>query len=114
MSSNGGPRQVFGQTMHRKDGKYGSKNASKYQRQFGGTKGSFSVHRNGESADASSVEKDQQLLYNQIRIRKNEIMHQVESTFGLQRFVYEENQSDTSKRGWLYNMIQTTVRIFSG
>lgn len=102
MSSNGGPRQVFGQTMHRKNAKYGSKNSSNYQRQFGGTKG---------ATDVSSKGNDPQLVFNDYRARKEEMMHQVESSFGLQRFVYEENQSsgEISKRGWLYNMIQTTV-----
>jgi hypothetical protein len=114
MSSNGGSRQVFGQTMHRKNTKYGSKNASNYQRQFGGTRGSMSFHR--DATEASSKGNDQQLLISEIRVRKDEMMHQVESSFGLQRFVHEENQkhSVASKRGWLYNMIQTMVRFLSG
>jgi hypothetical protein len=116
MSSNGVPRQVFGQTMHRKNDKYGSQTTSNYQRQFGGTKKPTSIRRIGDSTEASlSTESDQQ-LFNQTRVRKNEMMHQVESSFGLQRFVYEENQSHkvASKRGWLYNMIQTTVCLLSG
>jgi hypothetical protein len=105
---------VFGQTMHRKNNKYGSKNTSNYQRLFGGARGSMSIHR--DATEASSKGNEKQLLFNEIRARKDEMMHQVEASFGLQRFVYEENQSSSvlSKRGWLYNMIQTTVRIISG
>lgn len=109
MSSNGGPRQVFGQTMQRTNTKYGFKKASNFQRQFGDTRGSMPIQSDA-TRDSSKI-TDRQLLFNDIRARKNEMMHQVESAFGVQPFIYEENSSDsvTSKRGWLYNMTQTTV-----
>jgi hypothetical protein len=127
MSSKGSqpPRHAFGQTMYRKKNGYESRNTntSNYQLQFGGNKSKNTVYRPGDSSTAEDLIDDrtttasnrdgyQERLKNQYRARKNEMTQQVELSFGLQQFVYEENQSNvtTTKRGWLYNMIQTTVR----
>jgi hypothetical protein len=119
------PRHAFGQTMYRKKNGYGSRNTntSNYQHQFGGNKSKNTAYRPGDSSTAEDSNDDrmttasnrdgyQERLKNQYRARKNEMTQQVELSFGLQQFMYEENQSNvtTTKRGWLYNMIQTTVR----
>jgi hypothetical protein len=97
-------RQVFGQTMHKKKG--GGR--SNYQRQFGGSskQNPSTVYRSGDGDDAA----DKASKAAEFRRKKLETAKQVEISFGLERFVLEDNQQKASRRGWLYNLIPTSVR----
>ena len=81
------PPKVFGQTM-RKGGR------SNYQRQFGGGGGSSSVYRT-----AKNNENEEE------RRQKLERSKQIEASFGIGTL--DENET---RRGWLYNVVPTTVR----
>lgn len=110
-------RQVFGQTMHKKKGRGGG--GSNYQRQFGGksTGNPSTVYRSGggdgDGTEDGAAEKAAKLA--EFRAKKLETAKQVETSFGLERFALEDNnnQQRASRRGWLYNLVPTTVRVAS-
>lgn len=106
-------RPVFGQTVQKKKGGGGGR--SSYQRQLGGrgggnssksTNSSNTVYQSGDKDEAA--EKAAQVA--EFRRKKLETAKQVETSFGLERFVLEENQQKATRRGWLYNLIPTAVR----
>ena len=110
MASNGGPRKVFGQTMHRKPGR------SNYQRQFGGGGGrtSFKNTSYDESRNEES-EAAKQAARRRVRQEQGEA---IDANFGYNRLEdktlltgNDKNQQDVvERRGWLFHMLPTTVR----
>ena len=123
----GAPRQVFGQTMHSKRKGGGGGGRSNYQRQFGGGRGRgrgggrglssnpATVYRSGENnnnqLDSSDKTKSESAA--EYRRQKLETSKQVETDFGIERFVLLDHQQTAERRGWLYNLVPTTVRIVS-
>lgn len=100
MAPGGGSRQVFGQTMHKKK-------ASRYQRQFGGGAGNKS-----SSATVYRAAVDDEETRAQYRRRKQAAGEVNDEEFGLERFaVGGEGTGRRQRRGWLYNMISTTVSV---
>ena len=107
-------RQVFGQTMYQK--KKGGGGKSHYQRQFGGSGGNLksnpsTVYRSGDTNnnnDSSDRTKSDSAA--EYRRQKLETAKQVEADFGIERFVLLDNQQSAERRGWLYNLVPTTVR----
>jgi hypothetical protein len=113
-------RQVFGQTM--KKGSAGSN----YRRQIGGK-------TNFNSSSQVSSDKNQNDTFNRAEYRRiKEAKGQiVDRKFGIERFTHDSNNSNTNtkrnqgsnsdtnddtssnmirqKRGWLYNVLPTTV-----
>jgi len=102
-------RQVFGQTMHKK-----KKGRSNYQRQFGGGGGHKSnpatVYRSGGGDDDAQQQSKSEKAA-EYRRQKIETAKQVEAHFGIERFVLADNQQVAERRGWLYNLVPTTVRL---
>jgi hypothetical protein len=95
--------QVFGQTM-----KKSNKN-SRYQRQFGnGNKGkskSATVYKSASADDPAAAR----------RRYKQEQGQQIDRKFGYEKFSLTNNaqqQGELSRRGWLFQMLPTTVRSF--
>lgn len=87
-------RKVFGQSMQKK---------SSYQRQFGGSSTSF---QSGDTDDAAA----KAALAAERRKRKQVAAEKVEKAFGIDRFVSDKEKTKP-RRGWLYNVLPTTVRI---
>ena len=127
------PSKIFGQTMHRKQG--GGGGTSSYQRQFGGGGGggSSSSYRNNhhhrqygsnfdnDGDDRAMIQQQQQQQQQQYRQRKQEMTLQLEQDFRIPTFSFDEHhqgssssKSSSKRRGWLYNMIPTTVRLCFG
>lgn len=94
MSSNkGGNGAVFGQAMRK------SNKGSRYQRQFGG------------SSRASTVQDDMQRAAARRR-QKIAINSKVDQAFQVEKFQLSSNadaSTTTTKRGWLYNILPTSV-----
>ena len=108
------PRQVFGQTMRKKkrqQGGGGGGGRSNYQRQFGGSHKSnpSTVYRS--AVDDSQQHKSQsESTAAEYRRQKTETAKQVEADFGIERFIlHNDNQQSSERRGWLYNVVPTTV-----
>jgi len=101
------PQKVFGQTMHKKK-KGGGGGRSNYQRQFGGSHKSnpSTVYRSGGDDAAAASKKDSAAEF---RRQKIAAAKQVEAAFGIERFVLQDNQQSAERRGWLYNLVPTTV-----
>ena len=123
------PSKIFGQTMHRKQGGGGGTTGSSYQRQFGG--GSSYRNNNHHRQYGSDYDDDddramiqqqqQQQQHQQYRQRKQEMTLQLEQDFRIPTFSFDEHhqgssssKSSSKRRGWLYNMIPTTVRLCFG
>ena len=110
MSSNNGPRKVFGQTMHRKGGR------TNYQRQFGGGGGRSKSLYNNDSRNEDS-EAARQAARRRLRQEQGEA---IDAKFGYHRLEDKamltggsDNNNDESvveRRGWLFHMLPTTVR----
>jgi hypothetical protein len=113
-------RQVFGQTMKKKGG-------SNYRRQFGGSTGAQSYSSSQKTSDNNNKSSDtfNRTEYRRIKEAKGQA---VDAKFGIERFGHDvNNNSDTNdfrindtndstnnttirqKRGWLYNVLPTTV-----
>lgn len=117
----GAPRQqVFGQTMHRKKKGRGA-GRSNYQRQFGGGGGGgktsyqsnpATVYRSGDGNIQQGDNKTKSESAAEHRRQKLETAKQVEAEFGVQKFVLADHQQTAERRGWLYNLVPTTVRFF--
>lgn len=111
MSSNGGPRKVFGQTMHRKPGR------SNYQRQFGGGGGGRTSY-NKTSYDESRNEESEAAKQAARRRVRQEQGEAIDANFGYNRLEDKAMLADNDKkqqdvverRGWLFHMLPTTVR----
>ena len=110
MSSNGGPRKVFGQTMHRKGGR------TNYQRQFGGGGGrAKSIYINDSRNEESEAAR--QAARRRLRQEQGEA---IDAKFGYHRLEDKamlaggsDNKNDeviVERRGWLFHMLPTTVR----
>ena len=100
----GGSRQVFGQTMRKK-----SSSSSRYQRQFGN---SATVYR--AATEQSEAERKAAMIAE--RRRKKQIASkEVEKAFRMETFgligAPIDNEMSGSRRGWLYNVLPTTVSI---
>jgi hypothetical protein len=93
-----GSRQVFGQTMKKK---------SKYQRQTGNTQ---TVYRSGAEDETEKERKAAQTK--EFRRKKQIACDEVEKAFAIDRFCITGDESESSRRGWLYNVLPTTVSIF--
>lgn len=89
-------RKVFGQSMQKK---------TSYQRQFGGN----TSFRSGDTDDAAA----KAALAAERRKRKQVAAEKVEKAFGIDRFVSDKEKTKP-RRGWLYNVLPTTVRIRDG
>jgi hypothetical protein len=102
---------VFGQAMAKKQqdrrrGGGGGAGRSTYQRQMG--KGhSQSTSSSPSAATLAALQQQQQ------RARRLEATRQAEAAFGLDRVVVvmAAPEQDTTRRGWLYNLVPTTVRL---
>ena len=113
--------------MHSKRKGGGGGGSSNYQRQFGGGRGRgrgggrglssnpATVYRSGENnnnqLDSSDKTKSESAA--EYRRQKLETSKQVETDFGIERFVLLDHQQTAERRGWLYNLVPTTVRIVS-
>lgn len=100
------PNKVFGQTLRKQKG------PTRYQRQFGGNhKSSSTVYRSGEESEA---QRKAALLAERKR-RKQAAGLAVEQAFGIDRFALtsavSEQESGATRRGWLYNVLPTTVGL---
>ena len=109
-----GSRRVFGQAM----GKSKRGGGSSYQRQFGG--GSKSKIAPGDSNNNNNTNKSTEdtnaILAAKRRIRQ-EKAEQIDEKFGYETFAFQNTNGSESRevrerRGWLFNMIPTTVRSF--
>ena len=107
MASRGNASAVFGQTMRKK--KHGGR--SNYQRQFQG--GSYkTIYR---SADNETENAD--LLAAQKRRQRQKLGEQIDGQLGVLRFTPKSHEGEIPdesgllrRRGWLYNILPTTVR----
>jgi hypothetical protein len=104
---NRGP--VFGQAMQKR--KVGaSNNRSNYQRQFGGGGSSSTSYR---QPPKSSAAEDAATTKADYRRRKQAQGEVVDESFGVEKFSYQNVKStepeDLRRRGWLYNVLATTV-----
>ena len=97
------PPKVFGQTM-RKQG------ASRYQRQFGNNNNKHNtMYRSSGQHDNEAADR---------RHRKEAAAVQVEKAFGMERFGLTTSMEEIAttgdargRRGWLYNVLPTTVCV---
>lgn len=101
-----GSRRVFGQAMGKSKRGGGG---SSYQRQFGG--GSKAKIAPG---DSKSTEEANAILAAKRRIRQ-EKAEQIDEKFGYETFAFQntngaESREVRERRGWLFNMLPTTVR----
>ena len=103
-------RQVFGQTMRKKNEGNRGGGASRYQRQFGGGKNSGAV-MSSRTSDADEASK---ALRRRQKQAKGEA---IDEAFGMEKFTVSASstagkamQGRRQRRGWLYNMMATTVR----
>jgi len=75
------------------------KKGSRYQRQMGAT-----VYRSADNDNKS-------LLAAQKRRQKQALGEALDEQFGMERFALTSSyQEEKRRRGWLYNMLVTTVR----
>jgi hypothetical protein len=89
----------------------GNAGRSSYQRQFGGGKGNHS-----KIADAQKVEDDRAaFLAAQRRIHQQK-SEQIDKIFGYEQFEFrntndanDQTSETKERRGWLFNMLATTV-----
>ena len=101
-SGNGGGNKVFGQTMKKKGGK-----TSNYQRQFGG--GSGSQHSKIASSNDGVSEEQQRAERRRLKQAQGEAL---DIKFGYPSLESTVEGGDTTeRRGWLFHMLPTTVRI---
>ena len=92
------PNKLFGQTMNKKQ-------PSRYQRQFGGGgRNDKAAEQDAKAAEAAARRR--------LRQEQGEA---IDAKFGYKRL--EDQTTDpeqtVERRGWLYHMLATTVRIFS-
>ena len=100
----GGSRQVFGQTMRKKNS-----SSSRYQRQFGNNS---TVYR--AAKEESESERQAAFLAERKRLKQVASL-QVEKDFGMEVFGLDDSMAvdegpGASRRGWLYNVLPATVR----
>lgn len=102
--ASGGGRQVFGQAMRKK-----SSSSSRYQRQFGN---SATVYR---AATEESENERKAALIAERRHKKQIASLEIEKAFGMETFGLTgaalDNEAASSRRGWLYNVLPTTVSL---
>lgn len=103
-----GSRRVFGQAMGKR------KSKSSYQRQFGG--GSKKTHSliAGSSDKGGEENNASQILAAKRRIRQ-EKAEAIDEKFGYETFAFNntngaDSQQVRERRGWLFNILPTTVR----
>jgi len=112
-----GSRRVFGQAMGKPKERGGS--GSNFQRQFGGGGGkssSSSSNNNNNNYNSNQSKEDVSAIMaakRRIRQQKGEI---IDEKFGYETFAYENTNGSNSRdvrerRGWLFNMLPTTVRV---
>lgn len=100
----GNNNAVFGQAMKKKKGR------SNYQRQFGGGK-SATVYRSASSTTSDAEAAAQKRRQRQI------LGEQIDAKMGVERFSAKNQQHEmmsaddtvSMRRGWLYNIMSTTV-----
>lgn len=106
--ASGGGR-VFGQAMKKKSSGRFNRGGSNYQRQFGNSK---TVYRNPDA-------KTDQESRAERRRRKQAAGEVLDEVFGIERFAVSTQRSsarsdrDRRRRGWLYNILATTVSRLS-
>lgn len=100
---------VFGQAMQKRKG--GGK--SNYQRQFGGG-GATTYRQAPKGTDYEAAAAESKADY---RRRKQAQGDLVDESFGVEKFSFQNVKSidpkDLQRRGWLYNVLPTTVRIIA-
>ena len=113
-----GSRRVFGQAMGKPKGRSGSN----YQRQFGGGGSSHSKiapasdsNNNNNNNNQKSTEDVNAILAAKRRIRQQKA-EAIDEKFGYETFAFQNTNGSESRdvrerRGWLFNMIPTTVRF---
>jgi hypothetical protein len=105
--------QVFGQAMQKRKGGGGNNNnRSNYQRQFGGSgKSSATTYRHAPQSSSSAGDNAETKA--EWRRRKQAIGEVVDESFGVEKFSFQNVKStepeDLRRRGWLYNVLPTTV-----
>jgi hypothetical protein len=102
-----GSRRVFGQAMGKPKSKASAN--TRYQRQFGGGGGGHS-----KIASSSADDDTNALLAAKRRIRQQKA-EQIDEKFGYETFAFQNSNGSESRerrdrRGWLFNMLPTTVR----
>jgi hypothetical protein len=132
--NNGGSSKVFGQAMKKSSSKRsgnGGGGGSNYQRQFGGKgdknnqgkKNTDTVNRSANDDDSTDNKAAELAQWRRIKQAKGEAL---DKAFGTERFAPSNHQTSTiimnekttekepmkSRRGWLYNILPTTVCIF--
>jgi hypothetical protein len=125
-SNNGGSSKVFGQAMKKSKRSSGSN----YQRQFGGKgnnknkKNNDTVYRSADATSDSNANNDSKAAeLAQWRRMKQAKGEALDKAFGTERFAplnqtttivtkaaSKEPEQEQSRRGWLYNILPTTVR----
>jgi hypothetical protein len=110
----GGGNQVFGQTMKKKASK--SSAGSRYQKQFGnGNKGGSKSNPSTVYRSASNNNDDGSDPAAARRRFKQQQGQEIDKRFGYEKFALSANNNiagsqSTSRRGWLFQMLPTTVR----
>ena len=109
-----GSRRVFGQAMGKSKRGGGGSSSSSYQRQFGGgSKAKISPAAGGGNGD-NTTDDANAILAAKRRIRQ-EKAEQIDEKFGYETFAFQNTNGVGSRevrerRGWLFNMLATTVR----
>ena len=110
-----GSRRVFGQAMGKSKRGGGGSSSSSYQRQFGGgSKAKISPAGGGGNGDNTTTDDANAILAAKRRIRQ-EKAEQIDEKFGYETFAFQNTNGVGSRevrerRGWLFNMLATTVR----
>ena len=109
MAPPSGSRRVFGQSMGKS-----KKRSTNYQRQFGGGGGK---NQHSLIASSSSSASNEETLAAKRRIRQQKA-ERIDEKFGYETFAFEntngtDSQQIREKRGWLFNILPTTVRTCS-
>lgn len=104
MAPGGGGNQVFGQTMKKK-----STSSSRYQKQAGNNfKSNKTVYKSAADTDDSADPAAARRRF------KQQQGQEIDKLFGYEKFALSNNNNElksASRRGWLFQMLATTVRI---
>lgn len=118
------PRKVFGQTVQKSTQGRGGGGPTRYQRQFGrGNQGSSNSGRRvgNAGADGGTAASTFSSSSAEAAVAARLRGENLDESFGIDRFCLtnvsssERNGPENPKRrGWLYNVLSTTVRSFGG
>jgi hypothetical protein len=106
MAPGGGGQQVFGQTMKKKKS---SGPSSRYQKQAGNNyQQKKTVYKS--AADTDDAANDPAVARRRFKQQQGQ---EIDKLFGYEKFALSNNNNEpnsASRRGWLFQMLATTVR----